>query len=118
MLPKGWYLLYIADGVDPDRPGIYQWEIEGAGVYIGKYTRRSRPFLEYERNVIKILVGRPYRPQKPAAFRRIHRELCAAHLEGRAIKLTILENCTPEQLSERESELIRDRGTLNGRQKT
>jgi len=107
----------VADGVDLDLPGIYVWEIEGVGTYIGKYTRRTRPLLEYERNVIKILSGRPYRPQKPTAFRRIHRELHAAHVEGRQITLTILENCMPSDLTRRERELILERGTLNGRQK-
>ena len=118
MLPRDWYELIVLDGVDPDLPGLYQWDIENAGTYIGKYTHRSRPFLEYERNVMKILSGRPYRPQKPEAFRRVHRELHAAHVEGRKIRLTILENCLPEELAAREHMLIHERGTLNGRQKT
>lgn len=117
MLPSNWYSLIVVDGVDPNLPGIYQWEIEGGGIYIGKFTHRSRPFGEYERNVLKLLAGRPYRPQKPAAFRRIHRELHAAHIEGRKITLTILANCLPSELGLRERELIAERGTLNGRRK-
>lgn len=114
-LTAGWYKLVIPDGVDPDMPGIYEWEIAGVGRYIGKYTHRSRPFSEYERNVLKIINGLPYRPSKPDRFRSIHRALHLAHQSGRAIKLTIVENCTPENLTSRERELIKERGTLNGR---
>jgi hypothetical protein len=35
--------LVIAEEADPMRPGIYEWVIEGAGRYIGKYTHRTRP---------------------------------------------------------------------------
>lgn len=118
MLPQNWYTLIIGDGVDPNLPGIYRWDIEGAGVYVGKFTHRSRPFLEYERNVAKMISGRPYRPQKPNAFRRIHRELHAAHVAGRQITLTIVENCSVSSLTARERELIVEVGTLNGREKT
>jgi hypothetical protein len=48
LLLDGWYEVEIAEGVDLDRPGIYEWIIEGAGRYIGKYTHISRPFKEYK----------------------------------------------------------------------
>ena len=115
ILPNDWFSCIIELGVDTSKPGIYQWEIDGAGIYIGKYTHFSRPIREYERNVLKMLTGRPYRPKKPDAWRRIHRELYAALTDGRAIKLTILENCSSEQLAIRERQLIAERGTLNGR---
>jgi hypothetical protein len=114
-LPINWFSLVVAPGVDTSMPGVYQWEIEGVGLYVGKYTHFSRPMVEYERNVIKMLNRRPYRPKKPTAFRRIHRELYAAALAGIAVKLTILENCQPDRLTARERELIAERGTLNGR---
>ena len=70
---------------------------------------------EYERNVFKISTGRAYRPSKPNGFRRIHRELEAAHRDGRAITLIIVENCLVSELNQREAFHISARGTLNGR---
>lgn len=115
LLPSGWYQYILTDGVVETLPGIYEWRIEGAGSYIGKYTWINRPKSEYEKNVLKILNGWPYRPQKPDKFRRIHRELAKAHREGRHITLVILENVEPSSLNQRENELIAERGRLNGR---
>ncbi|RWB89233.1 MAG: hypothetical protein EOQ52_12725 [Mesorhizobium sp.] len=113
-LESGWYSYVLPENVDEKRPGIYQWNIDGVGSYIGKYTWINRPKQEYEKNILKILNGRPYRPQKPAGFRRIHRELFEAARKGLAITLTILENVEPALLNQRERELIAERGTLNG----
>ncbi|PBB67404.1 hypothetical protein CK228_16410 [Mesorhizobium sp. WSM4312] len=114
ILKPGWYNYIVAETVDEALPGIYEWRIDGVGTYIGKYTSIRRPKVEYSNNVLKILNGWPYRPQKPDSFRRIHRELVAAHREGRGITLTILENVEPSLLTKRERELIAERGTLNG----
>lgn len=111
---QNWYTCEISAGVDINLPGIYEWRIEGVGSYIGRYTRSSRPFKEYERNVLKLMNGKPYRPAKPDKFRAIHRALFAAHLERRQITLIILENCSPSELNDREAVHIRDRGVLNG----
>jgi len=70
-----WFELVVLPGVDRNRPGLYEWIIEGVGSYIGKYTHFSRPYREYDRNVQKILTGRPYRPRKPEGFRRSIRSL-------------------------------------------
>ena len=38
--PETWYIeTPDAEGVDRCQPSIYRWTIEGAGVYIGQYTR-------------------------------------------------------------------------------
>jgi len=116
-LPADWYQHEIREGVRLDLPGIYEWIVEGSGRYIGKYTHQSRPFREYERNVLRILRGHAYRPRKPDGFRRIHRSLAQAVLDGRRITLVILENCSLDRLHAREAELIAERGTLNGRDK-
>jgi hypothetical protein len=116
-LPKSWYTVVIPEGVDLARPGIYEWRIQGSGSYIGRYTYSSRPFGEYEKNVLKMLNGRHYRPQKPDGFRRIHRELFKAHNELRDISLIILENCLAAELNERERYYRNLRGNLNGREK-
>ena len=42
VLPDAWYSLTIADGADSDFPGLYEFEIEGVGSYIGKYTNLSQ----------------------------------------------------------------------------
>ncbi len=46
-LPLDWCTPIVAPGVDLAKPGIYKWEIEGDGVYIGKYSKASRPTREY-----------------------------------------------------------------------
>lgn len=104
----------VAEGVDTLRPGLYEWHIEGVGRYIGKYKRIRRPTREYWRNVVRLLAGRNYRKGEPDGYRRIHRELAAAFREGRAVTLTILENCPPGEIDRRERELIAERGDLNG----
>ena len=98
--------LIILDKVDLDRPGIYAWKLENIGVYIGKYTRKSRPLREYDKNVRRLLNSQPYRPKKPDGFRRVHHALAKAVQEKTKIELHILENCTPDQHNNREQHLI------------
>jgi hypothetical protein len=108
-----WFKFVKLDGVSLQKPGLYEWSIEGIGVYIGKYSRSRRPLKEYGRNVQKLIEGRPYRHSNPDGFRRIHRALEEARRRGNRITLTILENVTPSELHRREQELIRERGSLN-----
>ena len=75
ILPHDWFTYVLPSGVREDRPGIYEWRIEGVGVYIGKYTRISRPKKQYTRNVSNLANRLPYRPRNPNGFRRIHKEL-------------------------------------------
>ena len=98
---------------DEDRPGLYEWRIEGAGSYIGQYRWISRPRRSYGLNVARLLNDLPYRKSKPTGFRRIHRELASALMEGRRIELIFLENGDRPALSDRERDLIRERGSLN-----
>lgn len=112
-LPDEWYTLIVADGIDSSKPGLYQWQIEGAGCYIGKYTHISRPRREYAANVLRLMQGRPYRLSNPHGFRRVHRALLQAHLDRRQITLTILENASPADIHKRERELISRHGSLN-----
>lgn len=115
VLPKDWHTYVLTEGVREDRPGIYEWRIEGVGVYVGKYTRISRPKKQYGRNLFNILNSKPYRPRNPNGFRRVHRELERAYRERRTITLTILENVSPAELNRRERELIVERrANLNG----
>jgi enamine deaminase RidA (YjgF/YER057c/UK114 family) len=89
------------------KPGIYQFTIHGAGSYVGRYTKADRVLHEYARNVRKLLDKKSYRPANPAGFRRIHIELHKAVVEGRSIRLEILENVDPTYLNDRERYWIR-----------
>ena len=95
-------------------PGLYEWQIEGVGSYIGKYKRISRPLKHYARNIKNLLRGKAYQKGKPSRFRRIHHELADAVRSGKAIRLIILENRSPADINQREQEQIAERGTLNG----
>jgi len=108
--------LILADRVTLDLPGIYAWKIEGSGVYVGKYTHKFRPLREYDKNVRRLLSDEPYRPQNPNGFRRVHRALAKAVVEGLNVELHVLENCPPETLNAREQYLIAKIGSggLNG----
>ena len=113
VLPADWYELQVEDGVDTTLPGLYEWQIDGVGSYIGKYKRIRRPLQEYRRNVQRLLDGRQYRRGNPDGFRRIHRELARAVQEGVHIRLIILENATALDINKRENTLIAARGNLN-----
>jgi hypothetical protein len=115
-LPADWYEYVLRDGASEEKPGIYEWQIEGAGSYIGKYGRIRRPTKEYRRNVTRLLNCQPYRKSKPDRYRRIHHELALAHREKRKITLIILENVDPSHIDKRERALINLRGKLNGPQ--
>jgi hypothetical protein len=112
-LPEDWYAFVHVEGVDPDKHGIYEWKIQGRGSYIGKYTVFRRRRRQYRRNISNLLAGRPYRKGNPDRFRRIHRELKDAHLNGLLITLVLLENVDPADIYRREEELIAERGALN-----
>lgn len=99
--------------VDIDLPGIYEWQIEGVGSYIGKSKRLKKRLREYPNNVRKLIAGLPYRASKPQSFRLIHHELHRAQEEKRQIVFTVVENCPLAELSEREQFWIAERGTLN-----
>jgi hypothetical protein len=105
MLAKDWYEFVISPGVDCSKPGVYRWQIEGAGVYVGKYTRIRRPTKEYRRNVARILKALPsHHPD--GRFRRVQHALAEAVKAGRRITLTILVNAEPLDLNRREQEFI------------
>jgi len=84
--------------VDPLRPLIYRWEILDANRhvlvrYVGKAKNGAqRPRMDYRKNVNNVLAGRPYRLNKPDAFRAIHRRMAEAIVAGHALRLTLLCN--------------------------
>jgi hypothetical protein len=109
-LQPNWFTRIEVDGVSDERPGIYEWRIEGVGVYIGKYGRIRRPTKEYGRNLKRMLNGQNYRLNDKNGFRKIHHALLDAHRNAVKITLTILENVIdPHQRSARERVLIAQR---------
>lgn len=85
-------------GVDPARALIYLWEVlDPAGQVVGRYVGKSkngaqRPRIDYRKNVNNVLAGRPYRLNKPTAFRAIHRTMAEAIQAGYTLRLTLLCN--------------------------
>ena len=104
-----WFREITRPCVTDRRPGIYEWRIEGFGVYIGQFTRVSRPRLEYAAAVRRMTASPPlpYRRSNPNGFRAIHHALAKAVREGMTVTLTILENLDSKlDRNRRESELI------------
>ena len=108
-----WFVRDIPEGRSLTLPGIYEWRIEGVGSYVGKSKGLTRRLREYPNNVRKLLSGLPYRRGKPDRFRRIHHELRAAMESGRRVTVTIIENCSVDEINERERYWIVQRGDLN-----
>ena len=110
-----WFEFRVARGADCNKPGIYEWRIADVGVYSGKYSNIRRPTEQYIANVSRLLHGQPYRKGKPDGFRRIHRELAKAVEQGHKVTLIVLENPGDgKTINQRERELIKVHGTLNG----
>ncbi|MEN4902734.1 hypothetical protein [Luteimonas sp. TWI1437] len=85
-------------GVDPARALIYLWEVlDPAGQVVGRYVGKAkngaqRLRMDYRKNVNNVLAGRPYRLNKPTAFRAIHRTMAEAIQAGHTLRLTLLCN--------------------------
>jgi hypothetical protein len=107
--PTDWFTQNIPDDINLDAPGIYEWRIEGVGVYVGKSKRLRSRLKEYPNNVRKIVEGRPYRKNNHDGFRVVHHKL----REGRDCKLTItftvLQNCNVGEINKREQFWIKSR---------
>lgn len=115
--PVDWFELIERQGFDRSLPGLYVWEISGAGRYVGRYSKISRPLKHYARIVYRLRNGLPYRPQNPDGFRRIHHALVAAIGERRPITLHLWSNCAQEDLANAERALIEELSPeLNGRE--
>lgn len=114
-----WFTVETIDGATLNLPGIYRWEIDGVGVYVGRYTWPSR-LKEYRKNVARLHADEAYRPSNSYGFRAIHRALASASQKGCRIKFVVVENCSRDQLNERERwhiSLLADAHRLNGRRR-
>jgi hypothetical protein len=87
----------VARGVAEQRRLIYMWEIRSPsgrlrGRYVGKAKNGAkRPRERYARNVMNLLMDKPYHI-RGADYRKVHRALAEAHIEGHTIKLYFLCN--------------------------
>jgi len=102
-----WFREESVDGVDDSKPGLFEWCVDGVCIYIGQYTDAEGPRRDYEMNLARMWDGRPYRKQKPDAFRQIHHDLAKAIHDGREITFRILENqVLKSERNRRKRELI------------
>ncbi|NOV24743.1 hypothetical protein E5S69_14630 [Cupriavidus necator] len=97
----------VNNGVDLSKPLVYRWQIFHAddgpvSNYIGlvyvhpKRTVRKR-IAKYESRVRGLQQGKPYSPENPEGYRKVHRALFAAVNAGDRIVLTFLCNNSPEE---------------------
>jgi hypothetical protein len=96
-----WFAQQISDHINLDAPGIYEWRIEGVGVYIGNSNHLRRRLKEYLNNVRNIVSGLPYRKNNPDGFRVVHHHLYEVWKRRSAVTWTVLENCELASLNDR-----------------
>lgn len=101
-----WWAIADQPDITLNRPGIYEWRIGDALLYIGKSKRLPRRIREYPNNVRKLLAGEPYRKGKPAQYRHIHLAMGRAHKDRIPVLVAILENCDHAILNQRERHWI------------
>lgn len=101
-LRDNWWTRDVAEQIDLDLPGIYEWRIGSDSLYIGKSKRLRGRIREYPNNVRRLLAGQPYRRGKPTSYRDVHHALRAAHDAMISVTVSILENCARTDLNQRE----------------
>ena len=106
-LREGWYVREIENILDLDLPGIYEWRIEGVGVYAGKALRLKSRLRAYPNNVRRMLRGLPWHNNAARDYRPIHHALRDAHEAGTVVVVRVLEVCTSEARNEREQYWIK-----------
>lgn len=98
-LKSNWYFV----ATEPEnRPGIYEWKIEGEGVYVGQAKRLAARMRAYPNNVRKILNKMRWRAGSSRDFRSVHHALHRAHESGATVTFSVLAYCAAESLNERE----------------
>jgi hypothetical protein len=99
ILKKNWFSIVTPP---EDCPGIYEWKIDGEGVYVGKAKRLATRMRAYPNNVRKILNKVRWRAGSDRDFRAVHHALHKAHESGATVTFSVLEICVAEFLNERE----------------
>lgn len=105
-LRDGWYTLAELDAADLDVAGIYQWEIEGVGIYVGKALKLGKRIRAYPNNVRRMIQGLHWHGDASKEYRRVHHALREAYEAGNSVAVRILERCDPAERKKREDEWI------------
>lgn len=106
VLREGWYRRDVDAAIDLDQPGIYEWRIEGVGVYVGKALRLKRRLSHYPNNVRRMLQGLPWHGNSARNYRPIHQALRDAHDAQTVVVVRVLEVCAAEARGDREQHWI------------
>jgi hypothetical protein len=108
-LRSEWYQQTTDPSVNMNAAGVYQWSIEGVGLYVGKAKVLRTRLRDYPRNIRAMLEGRYWHGNPAKDYRDIHIALRAAYDNETPVVVTVLENCDPAIRSEREQYWIRIR---------
>ena len=100
------YTQNIASEFDLNAPGIYEWRIEGVGLYIGKALKLKSRIRAYPNNVRRLIAGEHWHGDPSREYRIIHKALRAAHDERVAVVVIVLENCHRDDRTMREQHWI------------
>jgi len=92
-LTPGWYIHHSAGSPDLRLSGVYEWRIEGVGIYVGKAKVLQNRILAYPRNVRRMMEGLPWHGNPDKEYRRVHKALLEAYQSGRGVSVCILEIC-------------------------
>jgi len=103
------YAQILGASFDLNAPGIYQWEIEGVGIYVGKALKLRSRIRAYPNNVRRMVAGLHWHGDPSKEFRPIHKHLREAHDNGTKVIVKVLENCHRDTRAEREQHWISQR---------
>lgn len=95
-LRDGWFISEFAAHVDLAGSGIYEWRIEGIGLYTGKARKLSSRIHAYPRNLRNLIAGKPWHGNPTRSYRPIHLALRDAYEQGRRVTVTVLEMCNSQ----------------------
>jgi hypothetical protein len=106
-LKPEWYRLTIDPSVDMEAAGVYQWSIEGVGLYVGKAKILRKRLPAYPNNVRRMLENLPWHGNPSKKYREIHHALRQAYETQTPVTVTVLETCDPSVRVARERHWIR-----------
>lgn len=96
VLRENWYLPDIDQSFDIKSAGIYEWRIEGVGIYVGKAARLHRRIRAYPNNVRRMVEGLFWHGNPNKKYRPVHYALREAHDAGTRVTVAVLETCDSE----------------------
>ena len=94
-LRPDWYLQPDEVDFNLDQSGVYEWQIDGVGIYVGKAKNLRRRLREYPNNVRRMLDGLAWHGDPNKKYRLIHEALRRAYDAGTSVRVVVLETCEP-----------------------